>query len=159
MPKQYTLLTVLFGCLLASPVRAARYDGKLTIRAVDDQTGLPIAVKMELKNSRNRPVKVRSPGIVSQGAYFVFDGEVTLELRKGSYNFFIDAGPEYQTRPGHFTIDRNAEDSTEVRLRRRVNMQAEGWWAGDLDLRHREQDLPLMMRAKIFAVSAPSGRK
>lgn len=126
---------------------AARYDGKLTIRVVDDESGQPIAARMELRNARGRPVKIRPAGSVSLGDYFVFDGQVTLELRKGPYQFLIEAGPEYQTRPGHFTIERRAEDSTEVRLRRRVNMQAEGWWAGDLDVRQRVQDLPLLMQA------------
>jgi len=78
--------------------------------------------------------------VVSHGDYFVFDGEVTLELRKGPYTFLIEAGPEYETRPGSFTIKRRAEDDTEVVLKRRVDMSAEGWWAGDLDVRQRYQD-------------------
>ena len=32
-------------------------------------------------------------------------------------------------------------------MRRRVDMRAEGWWAGDLDVRQRAEDLPLLMRA------------
>ena len=132
---------------LAGQAEAARYDGQLTIKVMDEQTNTPIPARMELYNGRGRPVRVRAEGIVSHGDYFVFDGLVTLQLRKGSYRFLIEAGPEYQTRPGRFTIDRHAEDSTEVVLRRRVNMQEEGWWAGDLDVRQREKDLPLLMRA------------
>ncbi len=126
---------------------AARYDGKLTIRALDEQTKQPIAVRMELRNGRGHAVKVRAEGAVSRGDYFVFDGQVTLELRKGPYTFLIEAGPEYQTRPGRFTIERHAEDQTEVVLRRRVDMRSEGWWAGDLDVRQHAEDLPLLMRA------------
>ncbi len=132
---------------LSTPALAARVDGKLTLRVLDKQTGQPIPARMELRNGRGRPVRVRAKGIVSHADYFVFDGQVTLELRKGSYEFLIEAGPEYQTRPGHFKIERHAEDSTEIVLQRRVDMQAEGWWAGDLDIRHRTQDLPLLMRA------------
>lgn len=141
------LLVAAAGALLPSPACAARYDGKLTIRVIDQETKRPLAARMELRGSRGRPVKVRAEGIVSQGDYFVFEGEVTLELRKGPYQFLIEAGPEYQTRPGHFTIQRHAEDSTEVALQRRVNMQQEGWWAGDLDVRQRAKDLPLLMKA------------
>jgi len=132
---------------LSTPVAAARYDGKLTITTLDEQTQQPIPVRMELRNGRGRLVKVRAEGAISRGDYFVFDGQVTLELKKGPYTFLIEAGPEYQTRPGHFTIERHAEDNTEVVLRRRVDMQAEGWWAGDLDVRQRYRDLPLLMRA------------
>lgn len=141
------IFVVLAAIYFPSPAIAARVDGKLTLRVIDKQTGQPIPARMELRNGRGRPVRVRAKGIVSHADYFVFDGQVTLELRKGPYEFLIEAGPEYQTRPGHFKIERHAEDSTEIVLQRRVDMQAEGWWAGDLDVRHRNQDLPLLMRA------------
>ena len=147
LPRFSALLIVFAACYCSAPVVAARYDGKLTLRVIDKQTGQPIAARMELRNGRGRPVRVRAEGIVVHDDYFVFDGQVTLELRKGPYNFLIEAGPEYQTRPGHFSIERHAEDSTEIVLQRRVDMLAEGWWAGDLDVRHRTQDLPLLMRA------------
>lgn len=134
------------GCLTSSAF-AARSGGKLTIRVIDKETNQPIAARMELRNSRGRAVRVRAKGLVSHGDYFVFDGQVTLDLRVGQYTFLIEAGPEYQTRPGHFKIDRRAEDSTEVVLQRRVDMQAEGWWAGDLDVRHGDKLLPLLMKA------------
>ena len=146
LPKIVFFIGLVTG-LSATPGMAARDDGKLTLRVVDEQSRQPIAVRMELRNSRNRPVKVRAEEIVAHGDYFVFDGSVTLELRRGTYQFLIEAGPEYQTRPGNFQIDRHAEDSTEVALKRRVDMQAEGWWAGDLDVRHSPHDLPLLMRA------------
>ena len=141
----FLIAFLVFCC--TTPLLAARYDGKLTLRVIDKQTGQPVAARMELRNGRGRPVRVRAEGIVVHDDYFVFDGQVTLELRKGPYTFLIEAGPEYQTRPGHFSIERHAEDSTEIVLQRRVDMQAEGWWAGDLDVRHRLQDLPLLMRA------------
>jgi hypothetical protein len=82
------------------------------------------------------------------GESIYFDGEATLNLRRGSYNFLIEAGPEYLSRPGNFTIDRHAEDTAEVTLARRVDMEQEGWWSGDLDVQARLEDLPLMMRAR-----------
>ncbi|MEM8946532.1 MAG: hypothetical protein AAGD11_15270 [Planctomycetota bacterium] len=141
----FLVLVAFCGCP-AQQVLAARYDGKLTIRVLDQDTGQPIPAKMELRNSRGRPVRVRPSEAVAQDNYFVFDGQVTLELRRGEYQFLIEAGPEYQTRPGNFRIDKHAEDTTAVTLKRRVNMQAEGWWAGDLDVRLRADVLPELMR-------------
>ena len=143
---------VVLACILgitgtALPVLAARNDGKLMIKVLDEETRQPIAVRMELRDGRGRAVRRRAEGAVLQGGSLVFDGQVTLELRKGSYQFLIEAGPEFQTRPGHFTIERHAEDATEVLLRRQVDMQAEGWWAGDLDVRQKHKVLPLLMRA------------
>ncbi len=146
-PPFIAAVAIAISLLFTLPSVAARYDGKLTLTTVDQQTGQRIPVRMELRDARGRAVRVKSEGVVSQGDYFVFDGEVTLELRKGSYQFLIEAGPEYQTRPGHFTIERHAEDETEVVLRRQVDMQAEGWWAGDLDVWQRGEGLPLLMRA------------
>ncbi len=128
--------------------QAASYDGKLQILVVDEQTGEPIAARIELRNSRGRSVRIKSSDAINREGFTVFDGTLDLELRKGDYRFVIEAGPEYQTRPGHFTIERHADDSKTVSLRRHVNMRDEGWWAGDLDVSHRLQDVPLMMRAE-----------
>jgi hypothetical protein len=133
---------------LAASARAAHYDGQLAIKALDDETHEPLAVRMELRDARGRLVRVRPQDAVVAGDSIYFDGSVTLQLRRGQYQFLIEAGPEYRTRPGHFTIDRNAEDVEEVTLKRSVDMQAEGWWAGDLDVEARIENLPLAMRAR-----------
>ncbi len=149
MFRRLFLITTAVSLLIqtAQLAVAARYDGKLTIVAIDEKTGQRLAVRMKLRDARGRAVRVKSKGVVSHGDYFVFDGEVTLELRKGAYQFLIEAGPEYHTRPGHFTIERHAEDETEVVLQRQVDMQDEGWWAGDLDVHQRGKDVALLMRA------------
>ena len=140
-------LFALFVAAAACESAAARSGGLLEVLVTDEETGKPLPVRMELTNSRGRPVRVRAEGVVTRDSYFVFDGQITLELAKGAYRFNLDAGPEYQTRQGHFTIDRHAEDSTHVTLKRYVNMAEEGWWAGDLDVRERAEDLPKLMQA------------
>jgi hypothetical protein len=126
---------------------AAGYDGKLTLSVTDEATGQPLAARMELRNSRGRPVWVKSTGAISRDGYVIFDGQITLELSQDSYRFFLEAGPEYHTRQGHFTLERHAEDATAITLKRHVNMAEHGWWAGDLDVHQRHEDLPLLMRA------------
>ena len=143
----WSLATVLLVLGTAVDVEAAGYDGRLTLIVTDEQTGEQIPVRMELINSRGRPVRVRAAGAITRDDYVVFDGQITLELSKGAYRFLIEAGPEYQTREGHFAVERHAEDTTDVKLRRHVNMPEEGWWAGDLDVHQRRADLPLLQRA------------
>jgi hypothetical protein len=123
-------------------------DGVLRVKAVDEETGEPLAVRMELRDARGRPVRVRPSGAVAQGPNLFFEAEATLELRRGAYTFFVEAGPEYLTRQGSFTIDRGAEDEAEVPLSRRVEMGKEGWYAGDLDVQLPLAELPLMMEAR-----------
>jgi len=132
----------------AGPVLAAP-DGKLSITVVDEETRQPVAVRMELRDARGRVVRLRPEGAVAAGDSFYFDGETTLGLRRGSYTFLVEAGPEYVTRPGKLpNVERHAEDSAEITISRRVEMRKEGWWAGDLDVQIPLQDLPLMMRAR-----------
>jgi hypothetical protein len=130
-----------------APLRAARYDGRLSVTAVDAKTKEPIPVRMELRDARGRAVRIHPDGAVVDGDSICFDGTTTLELRRGAYTFLVAAGPEFTTRTGEFAIERRAEDATEVSLDRRVDMRAEGWWAGDLDVQIPLADAPLVMRA------------
>jgi hypothetical protein len=159
MPQQsvHCLLYVLLAAwasnhILIGSASAASYDGRLQINAVDEETHQPLAVRMELRDARGRLVRVHPDGAVVWDSSIYFDGSATLELRRGAYTFLIEAGPEFRTRPGSFTIDRRADDSTQVTLSRRVDMRKEGWLAGDLEVQLssgvKSTDLPLVMRAR-----------
>ena len=73
---------------------------------------------------------------------------LTLPLRVGQYTFELDAGPEYRTQSGHFEIERHADDSKRIEMKRFANLRDEGWYGGDLDVSRRAADLPLIMRAE-----------
>ncbi len=149
--KRFTTASIVLltaACGLGPRLHAARTDGTLTLTAVDEETGEPLPARLELRDSRGRPVRVRPEEAVVAGDSLYFNGEVALGLRRGAYTFLVEAGPEFLTRPGNFIIDRHAEDSAEVTLERRVDMRKEGWWAGDLDVQLRPEDLPLMMQAR-----------
>ena len=146
IPALSTICLLILGTSAVNCL-AARYDGQFEIVVTEEQSGKPLPVRMELTDGRGRPVKVRAEGVITRKHYFVFDGAVTLRLKKGAYRFLLDAGPEYQTRQGHFTIERHADDSQQITLKRYVNMAEEGWWAGDLDSLQRPDDLPLMKEA------------
>jgi hypothetical protein len=141
-----SLVTSLWA--VASDAQGATADGRLRLTARDESTGRPIAVRLELRDARGRPVRIRAAGAVATEAGLYFEGEVQLALRRGEYTFLMEAGPEYRTRPGSFRIERNADDTQEVTLRRRVDMRSEGWWAGDLEVLGKAADLPLQMRAR-----------
>ncbi len=152
--REFPLLVRSIACLLcallismnASPAYSAGYDGVLTISVAEEGSGQPLPVRMQLRKS-GRPVRVRAAGAIAVDGYLVFEGSVTLELKQGNYEFSLDAGPEFQTRDGHFSLERHADDETEVLLARRVSMRGEGWWGGDLDVAQRFENMPLLMRA------------
>jgi hypothetical protein len=51
-------------------------------------------------------------------------------------------------QPERLTVEPGAEGSHELPFERKVNMHKEGWWAGDLDVQLKEDELPLVMKAR-----------
>lgn len=142
------LLGVLAGL---SPRVEAANEGQLEITAVDKATGQPVAVRMHLRNERERPVI--PPRAVAWKDHFVFDGRIVLDLPPGAYKFEIERGPEYKVRQGHFTIERGAEDTHHVEMERFVDMQQEGWWSGELHVHRDPKHVELLMRAEDLHVA------
>lgn len=122
---------VLAGLLCNSAAQAA--DGRLALSAIDKETNRPIAVRMHLKSATGRPRLVRKA--IAWDDHFIIPGEMTLDLPVGSYTFEVERGPEYAVTTGHFTINNNADDAKTIEMERKVDMAANGWWSGDLDVR------------------------
>jgi hypothetical protein len=130
---------------------APRPDGELTVEVVDAETLQPVVARMHLKNSRGRPVRLRVPGLNQFADHFYIDGKFTVGLRAGQYTFELEAGPEYRTQDGHFEIERHADDSKRIEMHPFANLAKEGWYAGDLDVERRAEDLPLAMKSESLA--------
>ncbi len=124
----------------------ARPREQLEIRVLDDKTGKPIAVRMHLRDARNRPV--RPSGVVYWHDHFIIPGMAVLELRPGIYTFEMERGPEYKIRTGGFTIQRGDANNAVLRMERFVDMNDEGWYSGDLLVRRDVDEIPLLMAAE-----------
>ncbi len=132
------------NCLCMDAVQAA--TGRLELHVVDKDTGQPIACRMHLWNDKGRPVRPRRA--VGWGDHFLVDGTVELVLPLGQYTFLLDRGPEYLQVTGRFILNRFADDTKTVALRRIVDMAGEGWWAGDLSVRRPAREAEWIMRAE-----------
>jgi len=141
-------------CLLQDLCHAAG-RGEFELRAVDDETGEPIAVRMHLRDQKGR--SRRPKHIVRLGDHFVFFHKVVLELPAGSYTFTLEHGPEYHVRSGHFAIEPGATDNREVRMTRYVDMKEEGWWSGDLHIARPTAEIELLMAAEDLHVASVLG--
>lgn len=129
----------------SGPLHAAR-EGRVTLRAVEQPSGRLVPARMHLRDRRGRPV--RPPRVPFWHDHFVFNGELTLELKPGRYQFEMERGPEYRTLSGEFTISRNSGDTHDLEVRRFVDMKKEGWWSGDLHAQRKLKDIELLMRAE-----------
>lgn len=120
--------------------------GAITLRVLDSQSNLPIAARMHLKDKQgNRVVPKNVP---HWGDHFAIDGEITLELRPGEYDFELECGPEYKFRDGNFTIKEGTEGSNDLVMERFFEMAKQGWFAGDVTTFRRRNDLALWMRVE-----------
>ena len=129
----------------------AASTGQLQLTVVDKDTGKPIACRMHLWGPKKRP---RNPGKVPfWNDHFVLPGKILLRLPLGNYTFVIERGHEYLDRSGHFTINHFADDVKQVDLRRFIDMAADGWWSGDLDVRRPVRDIELLMEAEDLHVA------
>jgi hypothetical protein len=137
-------LTLVVGLGLVASCWAAG-KGELEIRALDAETGKPIAVRMHLKDARGKPV--RPPKVPYWNDHFVLAGSMILELPAGTYTFEMERGLEYKTRTGHFILKGTASDNTTVEMNRFIDMTKKGWWSGDLYIDRPESDIELLMLA------------
>ncbi len=108
--------------------------GHLEVNVVDKDTGKPIACRMHLAGPNSSKPR-KADKVPFWHDHFVLPGKILLKLPLGNYSFVLERGLEYLNVDGRFTINPMADDSKKIELRRFVNMSAEGWWSGDLDVR------------------------
>jgi len=119
--------------------------GQLELIVLDKDTGKPIACRMHLIAANKKPRK--PDGVPYWHDHFALPGKILLKLPLGDYSFVLERGPEYLDQKGHFTINTFADDSKKIHMQRFIDMAAEGWWSGDLDVRRPVRDIELLMEA------------
>ena len=128
-----------------SPVTLA--GGQLELVVVDQQTAAPVACRIHLRDASGRARKPTDWTLPFWHDHYVFPGKALLRLPLGNYEFELERGPEYRTRHGRFTILKFADDSKKVDMQRCVDMAAEGWYSGDLDVQRSPREIELLMDA------------
>ena len=147
MRSSFAILTSAALLAAASMLMAAGKpgEGKLDLTITDRETGQVIPCRVHLKNPAGVPQKVLKMPFWHD--HFVCPGVLNLTLRKGQYTFFIERGPEYPERYGHFILRDFGEDAHTIDLPRAANMASENWWSGDLNVHRSVRDIELAMQA------------
>lgn len=124
-------------------------SGRLELRAIDKDTGKPLAVRLHLQTGQGKPFKpARVKGGLACGDYILFSDKLVLDVPNGRYNFTMEHGPEYRLMNGHFDIQNFADDSKTVELSRFCDLAKEGWFSGDLAIERPELELKTAMLAE-----------
>jgi hypothetical protein len=129
--------------IVGRPASAA--TGQLELTVVDKDTGKPITCRMHLVGPKKQPFKPNK--VPYWQDHFALPGTLLLKLPLGNYTFVVERGPEYLDQSGHFTINTFADDKKQIEMRRFIDMAADGWWSGDLDVRRSTRDVELLMEA------------
>ncbi|MSU48623.1 MAG: hypothetical protein EXS37_05925 [Opitutus sp.] len=140
------------ACLLAWIAPSA--DGaELRIRTVDDADGRTVPARIHLANAAGQPVRPTAP-LPFWRDHFTSPGEVVIEVPAGRYTATVERGPEWSSETAEIEIpSAEAATSATVRLRRLVNLPAEGWWPGELHVHRPLAEAELLMRAEDLHVA------
>jgi hypothetical protein len=150
--SRWEIILALSLATLGGPRAAsAASGGEFELRAIDEETKQPLAVRMHLKDPQGKPVKPAK--LLYWHDHFILPGKAVLELRPGRYTFEMERGPEYRIRTGSFEIRRGDADSREVPMQRFVDMKKEGWWSGDLHIHRPPGEIELLMSAEDLHVA------
>jgi hypothetical protein len=78
---------------------------------------------------------------------FIAPGKFELALPADTYTLTIERGPEYYPEMRRIDIQNGAKHSEKVELRRWINMNALGWYSGDLHNHRRLEEMPALLLA------------
>jgi hypothetical protein len=145
-PSLFRLQSALFAATLSLgllSLAAFAGSGQVDLVITDAETGKPIGAKMIVRDLRGK-VK-RFPHCVWQGdATYVFY-QANLKLPEGTYQFEVDAGPEYRLFTGHFEVMSGAESTQPIKMERTVNLKSEDWWVTEINVFGQPDELGVML--------------
>ncbi len=132
---KWSLLVAILGfgyssALTLPPVRAAEPGkGSLRILVRESRGGKEVPARVHLVGPDGEAI--RAPGLPFFRDHFNCEGEVTLELEEGIYEYTVERGPEYRRVRGTADITRGKASVQRVVLERIVDLSRRGWWSGD----------------------------
>ena len=116
--------------VLVFPSAPALAQNEVTLEVVDEETGEPIAARIEFIKSGKKLNRDRK--MLISGDTWLAEGKLVLQPPPGEYEFLAKRGPEFKEIRGGFTIERRAKDVVVIELPRAVDMHGEQWYSGDL---------------------------
>lgn len=139
---------VAFALLLVTVLVRVASPQNISLRILDED-GRPTAARIKLRDRGGRLQPV--PGATSAQLLahprfpdlgVIVKGEGTFSVNQ-DVSIELDRGTEYLPQ----VITPAKEATIEVRFKRWVDMQAQGWWSADLHVHRNPADMPLLMEA------------
>jgi len=117
---------------------------RLRVREVGSEALVPCRVHLKDATGKAR----KASGLPFWHDHFVCPGEAVLDVEAGVYRYTIERGPEYRRASGEVRVEGGKNAELEVRIERRVDLAARGWWSGETHVHRSPDEMPLHMRAE-----------
>ncbi len=120
---------------------------RVRVEVVDESTGQPAPARAYLWRGRT-PVLPEGFPSYSRGdeLHFLVPGDFELDLAAGKYTLRLERGLEYL--PAEVDLEVPRDSPVPVRLRRWIDMRADGWCAADMHVHRDPADIPLILGAE-----------
>jgi hypothetical protein len=124
--------------------------GSLRVSIADQMTGKPLTARCYLTDPAGQ---LWSP----QGAvnyvklpeqHFIAEGGFRIALPPRTYTLTVERGTEYRSVSRQIEIKSNESREEKIELERWINMNARGWYSGDLHNHRDWREMPLLLLAE-----------
>ncbi|MCL5744296.1 MAG: CehA/McbA family metallohydrolase [Acidobacteria bacterium] len=142
------LLVLLAGCVALA---AAQSVLEIAVTA----GGKPTAARVYITGAGGKAYVI--PGAITytrrSESHSIVDGSATLSLPPGHYTVCAEKGAEFERamQPAELREGKRARVALEIR--RFHDMNAHGWYAGDLHVHREPGEMPLLMRAEELSIA------
>jgi hypothetical protein len=127
----------------------------LSVSVLDDATETPTPCRVYLTDAAGASVLPSTDHIafsVGEESHFLCEGSFEASLAAGTYRVRVERGPEYDAVDETVPIMADSLTHRELRLVRWVDMNAAGWYSGDLHVHRDPADMSLAVRAEALNV-------
>ncbi|MBM3334636.1 hypothetical protein FJY63_08240, partial [Candidatus Sumerlaeota bacterium] len=132
------------ACLLAfaaGRVAAAPATGRLVVNIVEAQTSKPVACNVYLTANGKAIFAPNCPRWERDGS-FACDGRFAVEAPAEKIEMTVERGPEWESCALTLECEAGTTKTFTVALTRWIDMNARGWFSGDLHVHRPVEDMP-----------------
>ena len=139
-------------CGLFTMAGAGAAESSRAAFEVSGDDGAPLPCRIHVSDGSD--LLLAPPGLPAFKNHFSCPGAAELVLPPGEYTYAIERGPEFTRASGTFRLDEGG-GGTSIRttLSRITDLQAEGWWPGDLHVHRPPVHIETIMRAEDLHVA------
>ena len=124
--------------------------GRLRVTIIDKDTGRAVHARCYLTDSFDQPW---SPSgaityVKPLERHFIASGEFGIALPEGTYTLRVERGTEYRPVVQKVEIRPGDSHDEKIELSRWINMNARGWYSGDLHNHRDWQEMPTLLLAE-----------